>query len=119
VLLLLALITGAGGAWAAGPLDGSYAANVTGPDRKPYTLYVVALQNGSGFGAALLDPDLGSWSYVFGTLNAQNRVTGAIIDPLEGIEIGRFEFLFEGSTITGTIAYPGEPPLLLSGPRIF
>ena len=48
-LLLLALTAVAAPAWAAGPLDGSYAATVVpaGGGFEPFTLYVVVLQKGS------------------------------------------------------------------------
>lgn len=120
VLLLLALMALAGSAWAVGPLDGSYQTTVTFPDSESFTLYVVVIQNDSlqpNLGVAFLDP-FGLWTYGFGTLDAQNHVTGPILDPFDGTELGQFDFLFQNGFVSGTLTQFGEV-LALSGPRFF
>lgn len=118
-LLLLALTAAAAPTWAFGPLDGSYAATVTipsVPDLEPFTIYVVVLQNDNQFGMALLD-ETGFWTYGFGTLDAENHVTGPIIDPYYG-DSGQFDLRFQGGTVTGSFSYFDETATL-SGEKFF
>lgn len=120
-LVLLALTALAGPTWAAGSVGGSYAATVVpaDPDFEPFTLYLVLLQNGNEVALALLEPELGEWTYGFGTLDAENRVAGTIIDPTENTEAGQFNFrLSEDGTVTGSINY-FDTPGTLSGRKFF
>lgn len=116
LLFLLALFA-AGSAGAVGPLDGSYATTVVAEDLE-FPLYVVVLQNSNQFGMALLDPETIGWLYGFGTLDAENHVTGPIIDPFDTSEIGQFDLRFKDGAVTGTLTL-FEVPLTISGGKFF
>jgi hypothetical protein len=120
-LLLLALTAVAAPAWAAGPLDGSYAATVVpaGGGFEPFTLYVVVLQKGSELGVTLLEPQLGDWTYGFGPVDAENRLRAAIFDPTDGTEAGQIDVRFlQDGTVTGSITY-FDTPGTLNGVKFF
>jgi hypothetical protein len=120
-LLMLALTAVAAPAWAAGPLDGSYTATVVpaGGEFEPFTLYLVVLQKGSELGVALLEPQFGDWTYVFGPVDADNRLRAAITDPTDGTEAGQLDVRFlQNGTVTGSITY-FDTPGTLSGIKFF
>jgi hypothetical protein len=124
VLILLLLLATAGSAWAVGPLDGSYEVTVNDPAFGIFKLYIVVLQNGLNgvpFGMALLDPEGIFWTYGFGDLSPENRVTGPILvlTPEGQQELGQFDLTFDGPNVSGSIIYFSEAPVPLSGAKFF
>jgi hypothetical protein len=124
VLLLIALLAMAGSAGAIGPLDGSYEVTVNDPAFGDFKLYIVVLQNGLNgvpFGMALLDPAGIFWTYGFGELSPENRVSGPIfvLTPEGQEELGQFDLTFDEPNVSGTIIYFSDGPIPLSGARFF
>jgi hypothetical protein len=119
VLLVCLAITGA--AQAVGPLDGVYALTASdGEGTTPYALHLVVIQNGDQVGIAFLDPDYADYHYGFGTLDAEQRLQGALFFA-DGSQVGTFSLRFVGARAEGSqaLSYGEGYTSTLSGPKVF
>jgi hypothetical protein len=116
MLILLVLVAMSGPVGAAGPLDAVYSVTLTF-ETQSFTMFLVAIQNDTQIGFALLDPDIPDWYYGFGALDAQQRMTGLLFYG-DSTEVGRFDLRFQPGTVMGTVTIL-EFPLTASGGKFF
>jgi hypothetical protein len=116
MLILLVLVAMSGPVGAVGPLDAVYSVTLTF-ETQSFTMFLVAIQNDTQIGFALLDPDIPDWYYGFGALDAQQRMTGLLFYG-DSTEVGQFDLRFQSGTVMGTVTI-FEVPLTASGGKFF
>ena len=118
-LILLVLTAVAAPVWAAGPLDAGFQLTLTAETGESFVVYLVMMHNDAQAGFALLDPELGEWYYGFGTLDGNQRMTGALF-YFDTVETGQFDLRFQNGTVTGTITFVFvDVPFAVSGSKFF
>jgi hypothetical protein len=117
MLILLVLVAMSGPVGAAGPLDAVYSVTLTFETGQSFLMFLVAIQNDTQIGFALLDPDIPDWYYGFGALDAQQRMTGLLFYG-DSTEVGQFDLRFQSGTVMGTVTI-FEFPLTASGGKFF